>query len=271
MPRLAPLYALIALLLPSPPARADDAAPYNAGVIKFCEAKLGKRVGGGECSHLADEALRVAGAEFTQVGEDGKRIPDSPNPGDYVWGKHLKTYSFDSTARKAVDSDPKIKCQPGDVLQYRGVKTADGTIAPHHTSIVRTVDAAGNPTGVYQQNLRQAKGGDPRLVVKSPLAPLKLTAGEIMVYRPSKPTNPAPIQFTWNNNSKAKKLEFTYFGKPATLGTPNTAEAYRIVWGSGPGSQSVTVDGVTYQLATRKGYEFYSTADGKIALRELEP
>ena len=70
-------------------------------MLKFCESKEGKRVGGGECSHLANEALRVADAEFTQVGADGKRVPDSPSDGDYVWGKPLKTYSFDANTKKA--------------------------------------------------------------------------------------------------------------------------------------------------------------------------
>lgn len=252
-------------------ARAADLPSYNAAVIKYCESRVGKRVGSGECSHLANEALRVAGAEFTQVGADGKRIPDSPHPGDYVWGTLVKTYSFDEKTRQVVDSDPKAASLPGDILQFDKVKTSDGYQFPHHTAIVRTVDAAGNPSGVFQQNIKVPGGKDGREVQKSPLPTLRMVSGMIMVYRPAKATNPAPMQFTWVNNSKSQKVEFTYFGKKDSLGTPNTADAYRVVWASGPRANTVTVDGVNYTLAARKAYEFYTTSDGKIALRELEP
>ncbi len=50
-----------------------------------------------------------------------------------------------------------MKCQPGDVLQFKGVKTANGFQFPHHTSIVQSVDDAGNPTAMYQQNFKAGK------------------------------------------------------------------------------------------------------------------
>src|SRR5580698_6014408 len=168
MRRALPLVFFLTFAVPVLAAEPKELPPINAAVLKFCESKEGKRVGGGECSHLANEALRVADAEFTQVGTDGKRIPDSPDQGDYVWGAKLKTYSFDANTKKVSDSDPKVKCLPGDILQFRDAKTSNGTTFPHHTAIVRTVDDAGNPTGIYQQNFSLPKGGDGRVVQKSP-------------------------------------------------------------------------------------------------------
>lgn len=248
---------------------ADSPPALNAAVIKYCESKLGKRVGGGECSHLANEALRVAGAEFTQTGADGKKIPDSPNPGDYVWGTLIKTYSVDEKTRKVTDSDPKVKCLPGDIIQFRGVKTSEGVTAPHHTAIVRTVDDAGNPTGIYQQNVNQVKGADGRVVVKATLNPAKLIRGSMLVYRPEPATNPMPYQFSLTNNSNSDKVEFLYVGRKGSLGKTNTSDGFRVIWAS-RGSDTLYIDGKGYPLATRKGYEFYTDKDGKIALREVE-
>ena len=185
------------------------------------------------------------------------------------WGTHVKTYTFDGSAKKIVDSDAKMKCQPGDILQFRDVETADGYQMPHHTAIVRTVDSAGHPTGVYQQNIIRPGGGDGRIVQKTALSPLKMLSGEIMVYRPHKATNPAAMQFTWTNNSKSNQVEFTFAGKKDVLEKMNTADSYQVVTGT-KGADTVHVDGATYQLTTRKAYEFYTTLDGKIALREVE-
>ena len=258
------------MAVPCLAAEPTDLPEMNAAVLKFCESKEGKRVGGGECSHLANEALRVAGAEFTQVGKDGKRIPDSPDSGDYVWGTLLKTYSFDAKTKKVNDSDPKTKCLPGDVLQFRDAKIANGFSFPHHTAIVKTVDKAGNPTSIFQQNAFVPKGSDPRIVQKATLPIINMLSGHIMAYRPDKPTNPFQLQFTWTNNSKSKTVEFTWFGKKDKLGATNTSDSYRIVWANGKGGETITIGDTDYTIKTRTAYEFYTTDDGKIALREVK-
>jgi hypothetical protein len=268
------LVGFLALVVPTlaAPSTAEPAElpPLNEAVLKYTESKVGKRVGGGECSHLINEALRVAGAEFTEAGADGKRIPDSPETGDYVWGTHIKTYTYDAKTKKEADSDPKAKCLPGDILQFRDAKTANGFEFPHHTAIVRTVDDAGNPTAIYQQNAQIPKGGDPRVVHKTGLQILKLTSGRIMAYRPEKPMNPSPSQFTLTNNSKSKTVEYTYFGKKNMLGATNTSNGYIVIWGRGKGANMLSVDGMDYTLEPRTAYEFYTTDDGKIALREVK-
>lgn len=263
------LFALTVVLAGNPAARGADNGPYNDAVVKFCESKVGKQVGAGECSHLADEALRVAGAEFTQTGADGKKIPDSPAIGDYVWGKRVKTYSYDEKAKKLVDSDPSAKCQPGDIIQFDAVKLTDGATFPHHTAVVRTVDDAGNPSGMYQQNVKLPKGGDGRIVMKSPLRVQKMIAGSMMIYRPSAPANPLPYQFTLTNNSKSESVEFIYCGRKAKLGAANTRDGFRILWAT-RGADSIYIDGKGYRVTSRKGYEFYTNSDGKIGIREVE-
>ncbi len=267
--RCASILLGFALVAVSDLAAAPDPTPLNAAVVKFCASKEGKRVGTGECNQLAIEALRVAGAEFTRVGPDGKAIPDSPSDGDYVWGTLVKTYSYDEKGKKIVDSAPKAKCRPGDILQLNGVKLADGFSYVHHTAVVSMVDAAGNPAGVYQQNIKPSEGGDARVVRKFTLKSQDLKAGRILIYRPDPPTNPSTFHFTWTNNSKSDTVEFTYYGKPDKLGAPNSADGYRYVWGY-RGADQITVGGKDYTLTTRKAYEFYTTKDGKIALREIE-
>src|SRR5262249_5485793 len=45
---------------------------FNQQIIAFCQSHRGVQVGGGECAHLANEALRIAGADFAGT--------------NYVWG-----------------------------------------------------------------------------------------------------------------------------------------------------------------------------------------
>ena len=59
-----------------------QAQTIGSSMVTFLNGKLSTRVGGGECAHMAIEALRASGGEFyaTDLGED------SPATGDYVWG-----------------------------------------------------------------------------------------------------------------------------------------------------------------------------------------
>lgn len=269
MPKTMSYFVFLTLAISRVEAEPPDSAPFNPAILKFCESHEGKRVGSGECSHLAHEALRVAEAEFTIIGADGKNIPDSPSEGDHVWGTHVKTYSFDQKAKKLIDSDPKVKCQPGDILQFGKVKIADGSQFPHHTAVVRTVDDSGNPTEVYQQNILLEKSRDGRVVQKAALQTLKMTSGKLMVYRAHKPTDPFLFQYTLTNNSKSEQLEFTIGGKKASLGAPNTFDGYGVIC-AGKGAGKLTLDGMTYALTTRNAYEFFTTPEGKIALREVK-
>ena len=82
-------------------------------------AHLGQRVGGGECAHLAVEALRASGGRF-----GGMTAP----PLDYAWGTLLTRVT--GYPNRAVYSVPAARFQPGDVIQFTNAHFRDGTWAP---------------------------------------------------------------------------------------------------------------------------------------------
>ncbi|GDY14697.1 hypothetical protein LBMAG53_35750 [Planctomycetota bacterium] len=155
----------------------DGAKPVDAAglakIAAFSAGQIGKQVGGGECSHLAVEALRVSGAHF----ERSDFGPDAPGPGDYVWGRLVGT----ATAGKPVG------VQVGDILQFRSVRLRSGfgvALRPHHTAIVAQIDAAGHPMEVFEQNISTGAGAPDRTVQRRPLDLTTLVDGWIRVYQP---------------------------------------------------------------------------------------
>jgi hypothetical protein len=126
-------------------------------VVTYARGKLGRFVGPrGECSDLADAALKDAGgqqlADMQTVTEDA----------DYVWGDEIQ---------------PK-DAAPGDILQFRDfvmtkktttltiTKSPNGTTTtssawgeetvtrPHHTAIVESNDGDGGLT-ILEQNIQR--------------------------------------------------------------------------------------------------------------------
>ena len=229
-------------------------AQYGPAVAAFCQRKLEKRVAGGECAHLATEALRVAGAEFLRSG-----APDAPGKGDYVWGKFVKEVI--GAGNGGQDKNPNARCQVGDILQLRDAKFANGRSSPHHTAIVATVDAKGYPTEVYEQNTNNR-----RLVTRAPMNILQLTNGWVRAYRPVAPVFRNRFEFSLTNNSKSETVAFTLFNREMTLGASNTQSGYRTIWGAGALPRLI-LDGRIYVLKHRTSYEFYTTGE-KLRLRE---
>jgi hypothetical protein len=110
-------------------------------VVSFARARMGQRVGKGECFDLVDAALRNAGAKSAA---DFGTVADNA---DYVWGNRVSL------------SDVR----PGDIIQFRNyrydrtIDTATRTDTdfqerPHHTAIVETVNGQGAIT-VLEQNV----------------------------------------------------------------------------------------------------------------------
>ena len=106
------LPAVLLLLLSS----ACQAQTINQKIVTFLEGKRSVRVGGGECAHVASEALRVSGGEFVSSDLGA----DYPAAGDYVWGTLVKVVSYSNG--KWTDSNPTAKALPGDILQYRNTR-----------------------------------------------------------------------------------------------------------------------------------------------------
>jgi hypothetical protein len=153
-----------------PLARADDGDDLGKKVVDWAKAKIGKKVGQGQCSHLVVEALTAVGAKtnvdygVTGLGKD------------YIWGTLVK----DSKDAK-----------PGDILQFRDVKLAEkvvvnckpvirNTIIPHHSAIV-SVNLGKGKFMVLDQN-RQGK----QIVSENELDLGAKKEGTVWLYRPEK-------------------------------------------------------------------------------------
>src|SRR5262249_5554899 len=94
-----------------------DAQPptTNDKIVKFCKDHLGKKVGEGECTSLAEAALKHAGAKPRTA------FKDSPNRGDYVWGEPVYALEIKEDSQKETKV-PKMSIQPGDVIQFRDAR-----------------------------------------------------------------------------------------------------------------------------------------------------
>jgi hypothetical protein len=155
---------------------AGEEPPLGEKVLAYCRQHKGEQVGEGECSNLAEEALRSAGAKG--------RGADDPGEGDYVWGKLVFRLEREGSGLKSTGSRADIK--PGDVIQFRDAKfqgrrgSASYTLtAPHHTSVVVRVEDKGRTLRVLHQNWAGKK------VVREDMLRLdELREGWLRVYEP---------------------------------------------------------------------------------------
>jgi hypothetical protein len=181
--RLATLLVLIPALL-ALPARGDDEAeplpPLNASVLEFARGHLGEKVGDGQCTAVAIEALKRAGARPYPSDDQGD--------GDYAWGT-------------PVERPQDVR--PGDVLQFRdatfqsrrrvrrgnrvAIHTSTRTF-PHHTAVVEEVREGGKVLVILHQNTGpdDAPESERQVVQRDTLrmADLKDDGGWIKAYRP---------------------------------------------------------------------------------------
>lgn len=156
---LLPLLLLIAAT-PAPP-------PLNARIVAFCEKNIGKQVGNGQCTALAEGAIAA----------NGGRHHDSFRPGpardDYVWGALSGLIGPDNLK---ID-----KVLPGDIIQMRSVRFEIGGggwyEAEHHTAVVKSI--RDGDLIVYEQNMPGRIG-----VIETTLHLADMTRGWMRVYRP---------------------------------------------------------------------------------------
>jgi hypothetical protein len=159
-------------------------------IVEFCESSVGKQVGIGECSSLAEAALKAVGAQ-------PRRKTDWPMLGDYVWGDLAYKIDFvaapDLSGNRQMSEGPtreaRLKVVPGDIIQFRDVHFVhiDGgsrtwITMPHHTAIVGAVSPDGRTWGIYEQNW-----SGHRYVRKTSISTSDLTSGAVMVYHPTMP------------------------------------------------------------------------------------
>jgi hypothetical protein len=233
----------------------------NQQIINFCQSHLHQKVGGGECAHLANEALRVAGADFAGA--------------NYIWGTLVTTI----TPRH--DSNPAAACRPGDIIQFQNVTLAGGWSASQHTAIVAAVDRFGRPTQVYEQNVGVNGKGPGTHDRHDRLDTLAInlntvTSGVIRIYRAVPRADSAgKVQFSVVNNTTRGQTVTVYFNgvSQGTIGLDvfNTAYSYKTAWfsHSGRGTWSIGINGRTVALNNAGGYEVFTTPNGQTSIRAI--
>jgi hypothetical protein len=235
------------------------AAPASLGqaMAAYLQARLGTRVGGGECAHLASEALRVAGAEFLRNEPPGTR--------DYVWTSN-RVARLTNGSQVAVE-----QFAVGDIIQYNHARFSDGHELDQHTQVVAAVDPSGRVTQVYEQNV-----DGQRTVHRGP-APdwTKLTGGSVSVYRAVPRTaQPGRVEFTVVNNTNASRTLSLQIGSQkwdTTLDRGNTAGSYLVgvATVSAASRPRLVVANAAVELRDGAGYELYTPANGQVGIRQV--
>ncbi len=231
-------------------------------MVTYLQGQLNKRVGGGECSHLAIEALRVGGGEF--VASD--LGTDNPDAGDLVWGSRVARISSSSSD----NSDQDRWCRPGDVIQFSSAEFDVIVYPKQFTAVVATVNDNGRPDSVFQQNF----DGN-RIVQQVTIDTNQLTSGWLRIYRPiARIDRFNEWKFTIVNNCTSNQGYQVLTGISAdtvvTLTSSTTADSYRV--------HSITTDGTvpnfllsnqqSFFVETGKGNEAYDSTMGT-AIRQL--
>ena len=243
-----------------------QAQTIGGSMVTFLGGKTGTRLGGGECAHMATEALRANGGEFFP----GDLGADYPSTGNCVWGTLVTVISYSSNFW--TDSAPSVAVLPGDVIQYCGsAKIGTTTYASNHTSVVKTVNTAvaSRPTSVFQQNF-----GGVRTVQTANIDVTKLIAGSLRIYRPIARINATNVwKFTVVNNATTAQT-YTVMVDVSTVSTinataANTAGSFRIHKIGTTGTVPAVVDGTaSIYAANAKGNEMYGAP---VTIRQLSP
>jgi hypothetical protein len=170
---LAWVAAVVALGLAATPPAAPI-PPLNQKVLEFVRKRIGEKVGNGQCTSLAVEALRYAGAT---------RYPFDPS-GDFVWGRPVASFK---------------EALPGDIFQFRNAVfqgkrwiTKRRWVSwhheyPHHTAIVSEVREGGRFVAILHQNVgaHDADDATKQVVQEASIRPESLQAGgAVAIYRP---------------------------------------------------------------------------------------
>jgi hypothetical protein len=162
--------------------------PLNQRMDTFLSAQNDHRLGGGECSDAATEALRVCGGSFM--------IVDPGQNGNYAWGTRFATIAGGKLLAEGANPDG---VEPGDIIQCW---SPDG----HHTMIVASVDKDGFPKLVHEQNWGEP--GNRYLRIGDRNSWLKSYAGTITIYHPVERTRPptGKSEFTIANTTSEEVL-----------------------------------------------------------------
>src|SRR5262249_33950030 len=158
----------------------------------LCKARIGQRIGDGQCSSLAYAALITAGGQF--------RFREYPASGDFVWGAYVCKIEPGNghaeievgEAGKKPNGGKGADIKPGDIIECRDVvfrgrigRYVYDKTRPHHTAIIETVTEEPSTITVLEQNVEGKDG-----IVRTVLRLSDLTQGWMRVYRPISKINP---------------------------------------------------------------------------------
>lgn len=136
-----------------------DIPDLNKEIVKYVKSVIGKKVDRGECWDLANQALKLVGADWNK---------------EYIYGNKIDPY--------------KDKVFPGDLIQFENVKVQykKGNVTytefmTHHTAIVYKVISK----GVYEIAHQNTEFSG-RKVGISKLNLQTIVKGETYFYRPTK-------------------------------------------------------------------------------------
>lgn len=217
-------------------------------VASYLTSKMGTRIGGGECSHMAIEALRVSGAKFI-------RWYESPPVAELTRGSQVAGKRF----------------QVGDIVQFENAAFSNGRFTRHHTQVVAAVDGNGRITKVFEQNV----GGNRTVRRNNAVDLTKLTGGTVTIYRPTpRVDQPRRLEFTVVNNTNSSQTYTRQIGSSSstlTLDKANTVGSYRFVWLTVPNgaTASLRIGNSSVQIRNAGAYELYTAASGRTAIRAL--
>ncbi len=134
----------------------------NQRVIQFVNAKMGEKVGEGECWDLAAGALEYAGGFLDRSSEESL----------YIFGKRV--------------NPRKETIYPGDIIQFENVEiqyirgnTIFTESMPHHTAIIYEVLGPGRYRIAHQNSTETGKKAGISTVDLN-----KITKGVYFIYRP---------------------------------------------------------------------------------------
>jgi hypothetical protein len=154
----------------------------GAEIVAYARSKMGQKVGNGECTSLAVEALRQC---------DARR----PDPVQGIWGDEVRSLR---------------DLQPGDILQFENAVFVkqhvreDGALLtytssyPHHTAIVARVRKRGpKPVLIILHQNAGPEGGDEKefkVVHEWTLEMATQRGGTVKAYRPATRQPRQPLQ-----------------------------------------------------------------------------
>lgn len=165
---------------------------YGDHIAAWCEARIGQKVGNGECWTLANDAL-TAVAEECRARNQEPCVPSR----SYVHGFLIYTYI-----------PPRLSDPPGgieaagvargDIVQFltAHMRSRNGLCnsykgAPHHTAVVTAVERGGI-LKVLEQNV-----GPTKIVMEGTVDLSEMVSGEVRVFRPVGENWLVPLDISW--------------------------------------------------------------------------